>query len=156
MLTRVWQVGSQPHDFEVSFEYGNRWWTAYVHLRPGAKELIRCLAAHYELVLFTVSTKPYCDAILKHLDPDGLISHRLHRKHCKLLPGGGCVKDISRLGRDLDQCVAVDDRPECYPHTRENVLPISRWTGNGEVCSDLLYTSYIPPVDVIVALRYIT
>ncbi|GJT42776.1 carboxy-terminal domain RNA polymerase II polypeptide A small phosphatase 1-like protein [Tanacetum coccineum] len=47
------------------------------------------------------------------LDPKGLISHRLYRDSCKSFQRK-LVKDLSGLGRDLNNVVIVDDDPKCY------------------------------------------
>lgn len=39
--------------------------------------------------------------------------HRLFREHC-VFHRGSYVKDLSRLGRDVSQCVIVDNSPASY------------------------------------------
>ncbi|GKB75825.1 Dullard phosphatase domain containing protein, eukaryotic [Tanacetum coccineum] len=65
----------------------------------------------------------YTSATLDKLDPNGLISHRLYRKSCKILDGMS-VKDLSDLGRDLKNVVIIDDQPKSYRLQSENAIPI--------------------------------
>lgn len=36
----------------------------------------------FEIAIFTASTKPYCDPLVKILDKQKLISHKLYRTDC--------------------------------------------------------------------------
>ena len=37
----------------------------YIVLRPGLKEVLRELRKHFEIIMFTSSSKVYCEGILK-------------------------------------------------------------------------------------------
>ncbi|MFS8159560.1 MAG: NIF family HAD-type phosphatase [Candidatus Roizmanbacteria bacterium] len=36
-------------------------------MRPGLKDVLRELKKHFELILFTSSTKTYCEALIKNV-----------------------------------------------------------------------------------------
>ncbi|CAJ1399419.1 unnamed protein product [Effrenium voratum] len=72
-------------------------------IRPGMQEFVQRMHQNgYELIIFTAATQDYADWVIDQIDPDRLIHHRLYRQHA--LPWGPIfVKDLSRLGRDLDR-----------------------------------------------------
>lgn len=41
----------------------------------------------FELVIYTASTRPYCDPIVDSLDTEKLIKHRLYRINCTQIHG---------------------------------------------------------------------
>ena len=82
------------------------------------------MGKHYEIVIYTASTKSYADPILDLLDPNGNISHRLYRESC-LLYKGNYVKDLSLLNRDLSQTILVDNSPTSYMFQPKNAIACS-------------------------------
>nr|CCC47025.1 conserved hypothetical protein, fragment [Trypanosoma vivax Y486] len=51
--------------------------------RPHLHLFMNTMARLFNLVLFTSSTKPYADSILRRLDPKHLIKQRYYRQHCR-------------------------------------------------------------------------
>lgn len=51
----------------------------YVNVRPYAKELLKRLSKNFDIIVFTAGNKSYADPILNHIDPEGIIQHRLYR-----------------------------------------------------------------------------
>eukprot|EP00913_Durusdinium_trenchii_P020031 g18827.t1 len=110
-------------------------------IRPGMQEFLQRMHANgYELIIFTAATQDYADWVIDQIDPDRwisdcgphasdgllfcLIHHRLYRQHA--LPWGPIfVKDLSRMGRDLDRTSSddfyaiVDFECTCVRHTTE-------------------------------------
>jgi len=126
-------VPTRSDSFQVQFPYGGQQFEADIKVRPGCQQIIQKLAPHFELCIFTASVKAYCDKVLDVIDPDHHISHRLYREHCT--PEGDIFyKDLSKLGRDLDQCALLDDRSESYGLQPENGIPISAWDGDTDDC----------------------
>merc|ERR1712046_32821 len=116
-------------DHEVEFSWEGERKRAFIRVRPGCAEFLQSLAEDYELIVFTASSQPYCEAVVRAIDPTGLISHKLSREHCTIY-NGIYKKDLRRLGRPLDQCIIVDDRPEVYSWQRENAVPVDCWKGD--------------------------
>jgi hypothetical protein len=94
--------------------------------RPGLQEFMKRMnAIGYEIVLWTAATQDYADWVINAFDVDQRVHHRLYRQHA--LPWGPIfVKDLSRLGRDLDRTLIIDNVQEnfmlqpghgifCYP-----------------------------------------
>lgn len=55
-----------------------------------------------------------------------MIKYRLYRDSCTYLHGD-FIKDLSRLGRDLNKVIILDDSPLAYKFQPNNALPISSW-----------------------------
>jgi len=93
--------------------------------RPGLRTFLEELAGFAEVVLFTAGLPDYAAPIIDRLDPGGaLFSARLYREATVTSPTYSCVKDLSRLGRDLARTVLVDDTPMAFLHQPDNGIPI--------------------------------
>ena len=69
-----------------------------IKIRPYAKEFLKKMKEHYEILVFTASTAPYADAIVKELDPEKkLISYVLDRTFCLETKNGFYIKDLRIL-----------------------------------------------------------
>jgi RNA polymerase II subunit A small phosphatase-like protein len=79
----------------------------YILKRPGIEELLRHTATCYEIVIYTASLSKYADPLVEVLDPTHLSSYRLFREHCTFY-NGVFVKDLSKLGRRLEDVIIVD------------------------------------------------
>lgn len=99
----------------------------FVLKRPHLAEFLEHLSALYEIVIFTASLPEYANTLLDQVDPEGrLVHHRLFRSSCSLI-NKSYVKDLSRLGRDLDHVIIVDNSPVSYCLQRNNAVPIKSW-----------------------------
>ena len=106
-----------------------------LRIRPGADEFLFRMSKHYELVIFTAAVQDYADWAISHLENEHLISHRLYRQHAlpllnpvisqQMNNGDGdqstgvvlhnyYVKDLSRIGRELDRMIIVDNIAENF------------------------------------------
>merc|ERR1719247_2305183 len=96
-------------------------------IRPGMHEFLQKMSAlGYELVIFTAATQDYADWVIDQIDPDHLVTHRLYRQHA--LPWGPLfAKDLSRLGRDLDRTLIIDNVQENFMLQPHNGIFISSW-----------------------------
>ena len=72
------------------------------------------LSKYYEIVVFTAAVAEYAELVVKKLDPlCKRISHVLSRKHITII-NSQISKDLSKLGRDLDSVIIVDDKPDNF------------------------------------------
>eukprot|EP00357_Protocruzia_adherens_P017029 CAMPEP_0115036424 /NCGR_PEP_ID=MMETSP0216-20121206/42123_1 /TAXON_ID=223996 /ORGANISM="Protocruzia adherens, Strain Boccale" /LENGTH=689 /DNA_ID=CAMNT_0002416267 /DNA_START=487 /DNA_END=2552 /DNA_ORIENTATION=- len=95
-------------------------------IRPGTEDFLEEMSQHYELVVFTAGMQDYADWVLDQLDPHGFIKYRLYRQHTEY-DGNVYIKDLSRLGRDLDKTLIIDNVPENFQRQPDNGIYIKTW-----------------------------
>lgn len=123
--------------FDATIQQGQASIGVRVLKRPGCQDFLRKVCKKFEVVVWTASVAAYCDAVMDNLDPEGLVKHRLSRNHCSRAFDSPeeqhevmVVKDLERLGRNLEQTLIIDNNPECYLLQPQNALPINDWFGN--------------------------
>ena len=130
--------------------------------RPGLRRFLEELSSFAEVVLFTAGLPEYADPIIQHLDPDGRIfRHRLFREATVKSDHYPCVKDLSRLGRDLSRTVLVDDTPLAFLNQPTNGIPVYAFRSDPDdrfLCEAVLpfleSLSLAPDVRPLVAKRF--
>lgn len=75
--------------------------SGYVNVRPYAKDIIRNMSKHFDIIVFTAGNQCYADPILDYVDPERKIQHRLYRDSCTMVSNQLFVKDLRILGRKL-------------------------------------------------------
>eukprot|EP00826_Nyctotherus_ovalis_P022032 TRINITY_DN17212_c0_g1_i1.p1 TRINITY_DN17212_c0_g1~~TRINITY_DN17212_c0_g1_i1.p1 ORF type:complete len:151 (+),score=22.71 TRINITY_DN17212_c0_g1_i1:294-746(+) len=98
-------------------------------MRPGAHEFLQLMAEHFEVVIFTAGVKSYADWVLREINADRFINHKLYRQHTTVT-GTFFVKDLSRLGRDLRRVIIVDNVAESFQLQPFNGIMIKTWVGD--------------------------
>ncbi|KAF0979167.1 hypothetical protein FDP41_001510 [Naegleria fowleri] len=119
-------VHTDQADFVMPIEMDGRVYQCYVLKRPGVDEFLREMGKYFEIVIFTASLSLYANPLLDILDKHGVVEGRLFREHCTKV-GDTYIKDLSKLGRDLDQTIIVDNSPSCYALHPQNALAASTW-----------------------------
>ena len=130
--TETWQlvnsvflfVFGQPisnADFIVPVEIDGTVHQVYVLKRPHVDEFLRKMGELYECVLFTASLAKYADPVADLLDQWGVFRSRLFRESC-VFHRGNYVKDLSRLGRELQKVVIIDNSPASYIFHPDNAV----------------------------------
>jgi len=115
-----------PCELILTLQLGNEEHKVYVKKRPGVDLFLEKVAEFCEVVIFTASTALYANELLDQLDVHRTITYRLFREACSRFKEG-YVKDLSRLGRDLDNVIIIDNLPICYALQPENAIPIKTW-----------------------------
>lgn len=133
-------------DFIVPVEIDGTVHQVYVLKRPHVDEFLRRMGELYECVLFTASLAKYADPVADLLDkyeftyyPYGIFIYkfqkkifflssrwnvfraRLFRESC-VYHRGNYVKDLNKLGRDLQKIVIVDNSPASYIFHPDNAV----------------------------------
>ena len=102
---------------------------AYVKVRMGAEHFITVLSQYCEIVIFTASTKYYCDIVIDGFDCKNSIDYKLCREYTQDYNGIN-VKDLSKLGRDLTKIIIIDNIEENYSFQPNNGLNIIDFEGD--------------------------
>jgi Dullard-like phosphatase family protein len=102
---------------------------AYVKVRMGTEKFIKELSVYCEICIFTASTKFYADTVINGLSNHNLIDYRLYRQHTSINNGVN-IKDLSKLGRNLEKIIIVDNIEENYQLQPDNGINISDFEGD--------------------------
>ncbi|CAE8608109.1 unnamed protein product [Polarella glacialis] len=93
--------------------------------------------------------KDYADWVIDQIDPTGLIHHRLYRQHA--LPWGPIfVKDMSKLGRNLDTTLMIDNVQENFMLQPNHGIFIYTWYDDPE---DTALYALTPLLDELITTR---
>lgn len=98
--------------FKILVDVGSKM-TLYVSKRPHVDGFLKEMGKIFEIVVFTAGVSEYANPLLDKLDVRGVIAGRLFREHCTIVEDF-YVKDLSRLGRDIDKTLIIDDFPASY------------------------------------------
>jgi Dullard-like phosphatase family protein len=113
-------------DFEIPIDIEGRQHVVFVMKRPGVDEFLEEMGKLFEVVIFTASLSKYANPLLDKLDKKGVISGRLFREHCTYVDQ--CyIKDMSRLGREIENVLIIDNSPACYAFQPRNAMPCTSW-----------------------------
>jgi RNA polymerase II subunit A small phosphatase-like protein len=113
-------------DYVVPVEIEFHWHNVYVIKRPGVDNFLKKMGEIYEIVVFTASLSKYADPVLDKLDIHQVVSHRLFRESC-YNHKGNYVKDLSQLGRPIEDTIILDNSPASYIFHPNNAVPVSSW-----------------------------
>ncbi|KAM9487237.1 uncharacterized protein Hap1MRO34_007078 [Clarias gariepinus] len=113
-------------DFIIPVEIDGSVHQVYVLKRPHVDEFLKRMGELFECVLFTASLAKYADPVSDLLDKWGAFRCRLFRESC-VFHRGNYVKDLSRLGRDLNKVIIVDNSPASYIFHPDNAVPVASW-----------------------------
>ena len=98
--------------------------------RPYLFEFVSSLTKEKcELVIFTSSLQEYADPIIDEIEKEKkYFSKRLYRQHTILI-GDNFVKDLSKLGRDLNKIIIVDNEKDSFNLNKSNGILIKPFFG---------------------------
>jgi RNA polymerase II subunit A small phosphatase-like protein len=113
-------------DFIINIELEGVRHDVYVAKRPGVDEFLLKMSEIFEIVIFTAGIDKYAHPLLDYLDVNRVISAVLSRDHCSK-QGQMYVKDLSKLGRNLDHSLIIDNSPHSYFLHPNNAVPILTW-----------------------------
>jgi len=116
-------------DFVIPVEIDDQVHQVYVLKRPGVDQFMKRMGDHYEIVVFTASLAKYADPVLDLLDKSKVVKARLFREAC-VHHKGNYVKDLGRMGRDLNKIIIIDNSPASYMFNPENAVPVESWFDN--------------------------
>ncbi|KAJ5074022.1 ctd small phosphatase-like protein [Anaeramoeba ignava] len=118
------EIKSCDYQFDVCIE--NQDYTIFVQKRPGVDKFLSKVTKIFEVVIFTSSDSIYADEVIDYLDKKKRIKKRLYRESC-IQHRGYLVKDLSTLGRKIDEIIIIDNTPSSYLFQSANSIPITTW-----------------------------
>ena len=103
-----------------------------VVLRPGLFQFLNKVYPLFDLVIWTVATKQYADAILDIIEREKkYFSARLYREHATIDEKNNLyIKDLNNLGRPLDSIIIIDDKESSYKLHKDNGILIKPFMGS--------------------------
>ena len=106
--------------------------TGNVVLRSGLIQFLNKFQPLFYLVIWTVATKQYADAILDIIERDKkYFSARLYREHATIDEKNNLyIKDLNNLGRPLDSIIIIDDKESSYRLHKDNGILIKPFMGS--------------------------
>ena len=113
-------------DFVVPVEIEGIIHQVYVLKRPHVDQFLKRMGELFECVLFTASLAKYADPVTDLLDRTECFSARLFRESC-VFHRGNYVKDLSKLGRDINNTIIIDNSPPSYIFHPDNAVPCGSW-----------------------------
>jgi Dullard-like phosphatase family protein len=113
-------------DFEITIELAGALHRVYVRKRPGVHRFLEHVARRWEVVIFTASLAKYADPLLDVLDRTRVIDARLFRESC-VRNHDSYVKDLSMLGRRMQDTTIIDNSPLSYMFQPNYAIPITTW-----------------------------
>ncbi|KAI3366115.1 hypothetical protein L3Q82_009938 [Scortum barcoo] len=122
-------------DFIIPVEIDGTVHQVYVLKRPHVDEFLKRMGELFECVLFTASlakVRDCCSQILMQTpSPTSWTSGALSAAASSGSPASSTeatyVKDLSRLGRDLNKVIIVDNSPASYVFHPDNAVPVASW-----------------------------
>lgn len=113
--------------------------------RPGLGDFLHRIAPFSEVVLFTAGLEDYAAPICNAIEARyGLVfQHRLYRPATVASDVYPCIKDLSRLGRDMQRCVLVDDTPLAFFWQPNHGIPVLQFRGD---CDDRMLPEAVAPL----------
>ena len=121
-----------PYKPDISYDIEITGITIHIStlIRPGTYQFLEKLSNIYEIVIFTASLSQYAIPLLNEIDKNNYCKYKLFREHCYTFDNKGSpgyVKDLSKLNRDLNNVIIIDNNPDCYFLNKENGIPIKTW-----------------------------
>lgn len=142
----------QDADFIVPVDIEGTVHQVYVLKRPYVDEFLQKMGQLFECVLFTASLAKYADPVADLLDKWDVFRTRLFRESC-VFHRGNYVKDLSRLGREIEQIAIVDNSPASYLFHPGNAIPVASWfddTGDTELLDLIPFMEGLAKVDNVI------
>ena len=82
-----------------------------------------------EIHIFTASTKSYADPIIDQIDPQGYVTGRFYREHCKTDKKGNIIKPIEDvISKNMKKLIVIDDSELTYNMYKENTILVEPWS----------------------------
>ena len=118
-----------------------------IMIRPFLYDFLKNIKKDFELIIFTAATQDYADPIINAIEKDEkYFDHRLYRIHTTIIDND-FVKDLSKLGRDLNRTIIVDNMKQNYKNQPNNGITIRPFWGK-----DVEDTALVDLLDILIKI----
>eukprot|EP01062_Namystynia_karyoxenos_P081679 TRINITY_DN901_c0_g2_i2.p1 TRINITY_DN901_c0_g2~~TRINITY_DN901_c0_g2_i2.p1 ORF type:complete len:588 (+),score=176.37 TRINITY_DN901_c0_g2_i2:80-1765(+) len=94
--------------------------------RPGIAAMLELLQGRAEVIVWTAGMRGYAQAILRQIDPHGVVRHCVYRHpQWHALGSSAQRKDLAALGRDLDRTLIVENSADSIRGDEANAVLLS-------------------------------
>ena len=112
---------------------------AFIRIRPGVNEFLTQLSKHYDIYVFSASSKNYLSKIIKNIDKNNIIKRCFCRDDCIMYvedkeedfdkPNNkyNYIKDLKKINKDLRNIVFIDNNIISFKLQEKNGIPIKSW-----------------------------
>ena len=112
-------------------------------LRPGLFSFLDEIQKFYEIILFTASSQDYAESLIDCIEEKKkYFEYKFFRQH-NIIIENDFVKDLTRIGRDLDKIIIVDNMPQNYRLQKRNGIYIKGFWGEDSYDKVLYYLKNI-------------
>jgi len=121
-----YDIGERSYHFMVSYMTNKGMVNAKINLRPFLYEFLQSVSKHYDIVIYTASSRDYALAIIDFIDPRRkYIKEIFSREHCYKTKKGYVVKDLRIImPYELDRVILVDNSVHCFSPQITHGIPI--------------------------------
>ena len=103
-----------------------------LQFRVGLFSFLTLLKPFYEIISFTSASREYADVIINEIEKKRkFFDYKFYREHCTIYKDT-FVKDISKIGRDIQKIIIVDNNENNFVLNKENGIKISAYYGDDE------------------------
>ena len=103
-----------------------------VDIRSGTLKFLDDISEFYELIIFNEGEKKYTDLLIDSLEENKIyFEHRFYREHI-IFDNNDIVKDLVRIGRNLDKILIIDNMKQNFKLQKENGILIKSFYGENE------------------------
>ena len=103
-----------------------------LQFRVGLFSFLTLLKPFYEIISFTSASKEYADVIINEIEKKRkFFDFKFYREHCVIYKDT-FVKDVSRIGRDIQKIIIIDNNENNFVLNKENGIKISPYYGDDE------------------------
>eukprot|EP00906_Rhabdomonas_costata_P024174 RCo034788 len=109
-----------------------------LYARPHIDKFLAFLGQHFETVVWTAGVRAYAQAVIRNIDPEGVITHCIYRHERWFTGQPGYSKDLSLVGRNLSECLILENTPDCVRGYEDNGILVADYEGGEEEDPTLL------------------
>ena len=118
----------------------------HLFFRPYLFHFLNAVSEFYELIIFTAGLKEYAKIVLDLIENrigKKIFDYRLYREHTEPNDEGIFIKDLSKIGRNLQKIIIVDNTKENYELQNDNGIEIKSYYGFDSKKMDLMEDNII-------------